>query len=210
VASRRNGLFRPTANSAHHLLLPGGESVGALRLPHFPSEPIRGSLYMHFIHALEYYLLDPTCHIRESQPELGTPTGRSRCLLQSPSQSAALWTGILSMLWSPIYWIRLAMFESPSQNSALRLVGRVACSRVPASPWHSGQAVYPCYGVLFIRSDLPCSRVPARSRLSDWYVASLVPAFPALSTCILSTHLLFTYLLDVCMVCRLEARQRAI
>src|ERR1700679_3556426 len=123
---------------------------------------------MHFIHPLEYYLLDPTCHVRESPPELGTPTGRSRCLFQSTSQSAALSICILSMLWSTIYWIRLAMIESPSQNSALRLVGRGACSRVPASPRHSRYAFYPSFGVLFIGSDLPCSRVPARTRHSDW------------------------------------------
>ena len=73
--------------------------------------------------------------------------------------------------------MQLAMFESPSQFSALRLVGCIASARVPASPRHSRLAFVACWRQdrqLFIGSDLLCSRVPASSRHSDWPVAVFV------------------------------------
>ena len=97
---------------------------------------------------IDGYLLEPACHVRESQPVRGTPTCMSRCWFESPSQSAALWTCISSSRLAAICWIRHAMFESPSQFSALRQAGRIACSGVPVSPRHSRQVFHPsCHPV---------------------------------------------------------------
>ena len=104
------------------------------------SQPVRRTLDVHFFPAVNQSISSGLAVIYwirlamfESQPVLGTSTGNLRCLFQSPIQSTALSTRLhsfhavtQSMLGCmSIYWIRLAMFERPSQLSALRLAGPV-------------------------------------------------------------------------------------